>query len=134
MNTTSINNLLRALEVQEIDGTPTIAGENKTAVITKFLAKLEDTTANDKVMAHGYFTRALDMSVMSTGKKIITDDDRTAVIEAHVELLISEWESTDQQASAILDMLVRVESTSPETKTIAGEKRNTLKTKLIELL
>lgn len=135
MNTTAISNLLRVLETKEADGSATLTGKNKTTAITKLIEKLtEATTTDESPQAHNYFVRACDMSDKD-GTKIITDTDREALITSHVALLNGSWGNADSQISAVLDMLQRNDTISPSTtKTVTGTNRDTLKSKIVELI
>lgn len=135
MNTTAISNLLRVLETKEADGSATLTGKNKTTAITKLIEKLTEATATDESsQAHNYFIRACDMS-NGDGTKIITDTDREALITSHVALLNGSWGNADSQISAVLDVLQRNDTISPSTvKTINGTNRDTLKSKIVELI
>ena len=135
MNTTAISNLLRVLETKEADGSATLTGKNKTTAITKLIEKLTEATATDESsQAHNYFIRACDMS-NADGSKIITDTDRETLITSHLALLNGSWANADSHISAVLDMLQRNDSISPSTtKTITGNNRDTLKSKLVELI
>ncbi|PZX18116.1 hypothetical protein LX69_01153 [Breznakibacter xylanolyticus] len=132
MNQTSINNLFRALEAKESDGTPTIQGDNKAEVISKLLARLSEYTPADVQDSLGYHVRALGLH--NEQGKIITGSEREQMIASHVSVLTSTWNNTDIQAAAILDSLTLNDSFNPEIRTIEGTNRKTLKTKLIELL
>ncbi len=130
MNHTAIQNRLRALNMIEEDGTPTVTGEEKSTVVLTLIDEINAHDANEEQQAHSYFTQCLDLS--NQAGRIITGEDRADVVNAHVQVLTKTWANDESQLSAILDIYQRSESNG--TKTVNGANRTTLKTKLIQLL
>ncbi|MBN2744528.1 MAG: hypothetical protein JXR39_11605 [Marinilabiliaceae bacterium] len=133
MNTTAISNLLRVLESRESDGSASVKGADKIKVIAKFKEKLsEAATGEDVMQSHNYYIRALDLTDGSG--KAITGQDRADLVSSHVALLTGTWANADYHLSSILDALQRRDDYATGEMTVTGDNRETLKTKLIELI